>query len=63
VKILENEITGTQTSFSISFGDKLSFILRASAIDTYIFPAPTYTTTIITLKPCALNAELQQFIL
>jgi len=30
---------------------------------TYIFTAPTYTTTIITLEPCALNAEFQHFIL
>jgi hypothetical protein len=26
MKILQNEITGTQTSFSINFGGKLSFI-------------------------------------
>jgi hypothetical protein len=29
----------------------------------YIFTAPTCTTTIITLKPCALNAKFQYFIL
>jgi hypothetical protein len=29
----------------------------------YLFTAPTCTTTIITLKPCALNAEFQHFIL
>jgi len=30
---------------------------------TFIFFAPTCTTTIITLEPCALNAEFQDFIL
>jgi hypothetical protein len=30
---------------------------------TYIFTAPTCTTTIISLKPSALNAEYQHFIL
>jgi hypothetical protein len=29
MKILQNEITGTQTSFSINFGGKQSFILSS----------------------------------
>ncbi len=69
MKILQNEITGTQTSFSTNFGGKLSFILCFLFPDrlhctaaTYIFTAPTCTTTIITLKPCSLNAEFQYFI-
>jgi hypothetical protein len=46
----------------------LSFFLSASTspllLRTYIFTAPNYcTTTIITLEPCALNAEFQHFIL
>jgi hypothetical protein len=52
MQILQNEITGTQTSFSTNFGGKLSFIVS------FIFStAPTCTTRIVTLKPCALNAE------
>jgi len=50
----------------IVFGGKLSFIpsfLSASTAATYIFTAPTYTTTIITLELCPLNAEFQHFIL
>jgi hypothetical protein len=69
-EILENKITGTQASFSTNFGGILSFIpsflflerLHSTAA-TYIFTAPTYTTTIITLEPCALNAKFQHFIL
>jgi hypothetical protein len=61
MKILENEIIGTQTSFSINFGGKLrfilSFFLSTSAIATYIFTTPTYTTTIIIFQPCALNVS------
>jgi hypothetical protein len=43
----------------------LSFFLSdsASTVATYIFTAPNCTTTIISLEPCALNAELQHFIL
>jgi hypothetical protein len=41
----------------------LSFFLSASAATTYIFTAPNCTTTIISLDPCALNAEYQHFIL
>jgi len=65
MKILQNEITGTQTSFSTNFGGKLSFIrsfLFSTGV-TYIFTAPTCTTIIITLKPCAFDAEFQHFIL
>jgi hypothetical protein len=58
MKILQNKITGTQTSFSTNFGGKLSFILSfifliSSTAATYIFTAATYTTTIKTLEPCA----------
>jgi hypothetical protein len=35
------------------------FFLSASIAATYIFTAPNCTTTIITLEPCALNAEYQ----
>ncbi len=38
-------------------------IASTTAAATYIFTAPTCTTTIITLEPCALNAEFQHFIL
>jgi hypothetical protein len=41
----------------------LSFFLSASTAVTYIFTAPARTTTIITLEPCALNAEFQHFVL
>jgi hypothetical protein len=52
----------------MNFGGKLSssclsFFLSASPVATYIFTAPTYTITIITLEPCTLNAEFQHFIL
>ncbi len=70
MKILQNEITGTQTSFSTNFGGKLSFILSSfflsapkAVLHRYIFAALTYTTTIISLEPCALDAEFQHFIL
>jgi hypothetical protein len=69
MKILQDEITGTQTSFSTNFGSKPSFLppqsffLSASTAAPYIFTAPSYTTTIITLELCAKNAEFQQFIL
>jgi hypothetical protein len=58
MKILQKDITGTQTSFSTNFGGKLSvsFFLSACTAATYIFTAPTCTTTIITLEPCASNA-------
>ncbi len=57
-EILQHEITGTQTSFSTTFGGKLSFIpyfLNASTDATYIFTDPSCIITIITLEPCALN--------
>jgi uncharacterized membrane protein len=41
----------------------LSFFLSASTAATYIFTAPTSTNAIISLEPCALNAEFQHFIL
>jgi hypothetical protein len=41
----------------------LSFFLSASTAATYIFTAPNCTSTIISLEPCALNAEFQHFIL
>jgi len=65
----KNEITGTQTSFPTNIGAKLSFVPsflfpeRLQSAATYLFTAPTCTTTIITLQPCALNAEFQHFIL
>ncbi len=64
MKILQKEITGTQTSFSNQFGGKLSFILCflfLCTAATYIFTAPSCTTTIITLERCALKAEFQHF--
>ncbi len=39
------------------------FLLSTYAATTYIFTAPTCTSTIIILEPCALNAEFQHFIL
>jgi hypothetical protein len=69
MKILQNEITLIQTSFSTNFGGKLSFILsflfleRLHCCYVYIFTAPTCTTTIISLEPGASNAETQHFIL
>jgi len=41
----------------------LSFFLSASTPATYIFTAPNCTTAIISLEPCALNAEYRHFIL
>jgi hypothetical protein len=70
MKILQSEITGTQTGFSTNFDGKLSFILSclsfslsASTDATYIFTALTCTINIISLEPCALNAEFHRFIL
>jgi hypothetical protein len=66
MKILEMEITGTQTSLPTKFGSKLSFILCFLFPDpaaTYIFTSATYTNTIITVELCALNAKFQHFIL
>jgi hypothetical protein len=36
--------------------------MSASTAATYIFITPTYTTTIVSLKPCALDAKFQHFI-
>jgi len=52
MKILQNKVTGNQTSFLCNFGGKLSFILfflSASTAATYIFTGPLIT--IITLEP------------
>jgi uncharacterized BrkB/YihY/UPF0761 family membrane protein len=70
MKILQNEITETQTSSSTNFGGKLSFILSVfpfilslfTAV-TYVFVTPTCTITIIILDPSPLNSEFQHFIL
>jgi hypothetical protein len=40
-----------------------SFLLSASTAAASIFTAPNCTTTIISLEPCALNAEFQHSIL
>jgi hypothetical protein len=47
-------------SFVLSF---LSFCLSASTAGTCIFTDHTCTTTIVSLEPCALNAEFQHFVL
>jgi hypothetical protein len=52
---------------TINFCDKivspcLPFFPSASPATTYIFIAPTCTTTIITLEPYALNVKFQHFI-
>jgi hypothetical protein len=58
-----------ETSFHTNFGGNLCFILcfffpeRLHCLLHDIFNAPTWTTTIISLKPCALYAEFQHFIL
>jgi hypothetical protein len=41
MKILQNEITETQISFSTNFGGKLSFIMSFLTAATCIFTAPT----------------------
>jgi hypothetical protein len=57
MKILQSEITWTQTSFSTNFGGKMSFILslifpeRFHRCYIYIFTAVTCTATIVTLEP------------
>jgi hypothetical protein len=69
MKVLRNEVTGTQTNFFTHFGGELSFIqsfpfsLSASTATPYIFTAPTQTIIRIILEPCALNAEFRHFIL
>jgi hypothetical protein len=47
---------------SFCFDPVFLFFLTTSTAVTYIFTAPTCTTTIITLEPWALNAEFQHFI-
>jgi hypothetical protein len=68
MKFYRTKKLGPKLVFSTKFGGKLSFIPsflfpERLTIATYIFTAPTCTTTIITLKPCALNAEFKHFIL
>jgi hypothetical protein len=59
---------GVETQKTIDFCGKLSFIFlsfflsTSSAATTYIFTAPTCTTIIIILEPCALNAKFQRLI-
>ncbi len=69
MKILQKEITGTQTSISTKFWWETEFhpvfpfpFLSACTAARDIFTALTCTATIITLEPCALNAEFQHFI-
>ncbi len=50
MKFLQNEINWDSSC--------LSFFLTAFSAATYISTAPTCTTTIIILEPCALNVEL-----
>jgi hypothetical protein len=40
----------------------LSFFFSASIVAAYIFNAPTCKVSIISLEPCALNADFQHFI-
>jgi hypothetical protein len=40
----------------------ISFFMNAFSVVTYVFTTPTYTTTIKTPKPYALNVEFQHFI-
>jgi hypothetical protein len=52
---------GAETQKTINFGGKLSFSLSflfpKRLHCCYILTAPTCTSTIISLEPCALNAE------
>jgi len=56
MKILQNKIIGTQTSFftdlvvNWEFNPVVPFFLSASTTATYIFTAPTCTTNIISLE-------------
>jgi len=67
MKIQQNEITGS----SERFGGKLSFIpsflfpdSRAPPLLLHIFSLlPVQLLWLVTLQPCALNAEFQHFIL
>jgi len=68
MKILQNEITGTQISFCTNFCDKLSVILSFLSLERLhccykYFHCFSCTTTTVSVKPCALNAEFQHFIL
>jgi hypothetical protein len=70
MKILQSEITKTQTSFSTSFCARLSFHLvfpfsNAPPLLLHIFSLPLLVqlVIIIILKPRALNVKFQRFIL
>jgi len=54
---------GVKLRWFPEFHPCLSFFLSASTAATKIFTAPTCTATIIPLELCALNAEIQHFIL
>jgi hypothetical protein len=58
MKFLQSEITRTQTSFWTEFHLVFLFFLTHP---TYIFTAPTYTTIIVTLEPCALKCQVSVF--
>jgi len=69
MEILQSKILGLKLVFSSTLvlnwvSSSLSFFLSAylHCCNIYIFTAPTCTTTIITLEPCALNAEFQHFV-
>jgi hypothetical protein len=56
-KIKTLAFKGGQTSvFPFSLGK------ASSTVAAYIFTAPTFKATIISLEPCALNADFQHFI-
>jgi hypothetical protein len=67
-KKVHEHSTGDETQKTMNFGGKLSFIVsflfpeRLHCCYIY-FTATNRTTTIISLEPCALNAEFQHFIL
>jgi hypothetical protein len=68
MKILQNEITRFQTSFSTNFGGKLSFILSFLFPERlhccYIYFQYSYLYNYYNYSnPCALNVEFQHFIL
>ncbi len=68
MEILQNEITRSQIKFSTNFGGKLSFIMSFLFLErlhtiAYISTAPTRTSIIITLHPCALDTKFQHFML
>jgi hypothetical protein len=54
---------GVKLRWFPEFHPCLSFFLSASTAATKIFTAPTCTATIIPLELCALNAEIQHFVM